>query len=219
MGNRHSTKRYIGDTAENHHEAILNISSESGFKKSQVQTLWKRFCVLDDDASGYISRYELMNQIKGFKKNPLADPIVDLFVKETKFAAKRNEIELKYEFCDVSQREEVVIPFLIFCRVLGNFNSTNTKDAEEAKKKKLQLLFRLYDQDGDGSVSKDEIVSLLEKVAKSKGKDADIEKLNSIVQRALFEVDEDSDGNISFEEFEQGLSRINLNEKMTMRYN
>jgi len=141
-------------------------------------------------------------------------------LKETKFAAEKGELVLQEEFCEYSQKTEIVIPFIIFCKVLGSFNTTNCKDQEEAKKTKLRLLFSLYDKDGDGTVSKEEIINLLQKVAVSKGQcdQQHLDKLKAIVERALYEVDDNCDGEIDFEEFAEGLSRINLNERMTMRY-
>ena len=65
MGNT-TSDRYIGDSKKAHKISIASIADSTGFEYAQVQTLWKRFCVLDGDRSGYISRNELMEQIKGF---------------------------------------------------------------------------------------------------------------------------------------------------------
>ena len=84
----------------------------------------------------------------------MAPQIVDLFIKETKIAAEKKEC------LEIIENGEVVIPFIVFCRVLGHFNSTNKNESpEESQEQKLKLLFKLYDVDNDGTVSKDEVVT------------------------------------------------------------
>lgn len=66
-------------------------------------------------------------------------------------------------------------------------------------------LFEVYDSDGSGTLSKDEIKAIIEQmrtVAKGLGRDMD--KTESFIQAVMDKIDVDKDGNLTKEEWVQG---------------
>lgn len=62
------------------------------------------------------------------------------------------------------------------------------------------VIFNIYDLDGDETISKEEMFSLLKMMV---GSEVTEETLAQIAERAVFEGDDDKDGFISFEDFKK----------------
>lgn len=73
-----------------------------------------------------------------------------------------------------------------------NFSARHS-EVSKSQMKEFREAFRLFDKDGDGSITKEE----LGRVMRSLGQFARTEELQQMLQ----EVDIDGDGNVSFEEF------------------
>nr|XP_031839713.1 probable calcium-binding protein CML11 isoform X4 [Nomia melanderi] len=80
--------------------------------------------------------------------------------------------------------------------VSSNITKSQMKEFREA--------FKLFDKDGDGSITKEE----LGRVMRSLGQFARAEELHTMLE----EIDIDGDGNVSFEEFVEIVSNIGANE-------
>ncbi|CAK9826074.1 unnamed protein product [Anthophora retusa] len=74
----------------------------------------------------------------------------------------------------------------------------------KSQMKEFREAFKLFDKDGDGSITKEE----LGRVMRSLGQFARAEELRTMLQ----EIDIDGDGNVSFEEFVEIVSNIGANE-------
>merc|ERR1712029_1232637 len=154
-------------------EIITKIQNETGFKKVQVEHLWKRFVVLDTDSKGYLTRKDFLD-IHELQINPLGDRIVHAFFHDGSEAD--NFCRNKLQFED-------------FVKVLAHFRpiKKSEKDVERNKLNsrldKLKFAFRMYDIDGDGLIKEEEVLSLLTTMV---GHDhVSTEQLKSISKRTI----------------------------------
>ncbi|KOC64875.1 Calmodulin [Habropoda laboriosa] len=90
------------------------------------------------------------------------------------------------------------------CNIWKGKCEAKIKRNHENKFRKFREAFKLFDKDGDGSITKEE----LGRVMRSLGQFARAEELRTMLQ----EIDIDGDGNVSFEEFVEIVSNIGANE-------
>merc|ERR1719378_694799 len=76
-------------------------------------------------------------------------------------------------------------------------NCTKMSSPEE----KLEWLFRVFDEDGGGSIDRDELIKLVIALNKMEGDAEDREVVLASVLEVLEVVDADGDGEITMEEF------------------
>ncbi|XP_004692119.1 PREDICTED: calcineurin B homologous protein 2 isoform X2 [Condylura cristata] len=193
MGSRSSHAARIPD--------VDDIRRETGFSQACLLRLYHRFCALDRNKKGYLSRVDLQ-QIGALAVNPLGDRIIDSFFPEG---------SLKVDFAD-------------FVRVLAHFRPVDeeymgSRDPKEpeplnSRMNKLRFAFRLYDQDRDGKISRQEMLQVLRLMV---GVQVTEEQLESITDRTVQEADEDGDGAVSFLEFAKSLEKMNIEQKMSIR--
>lgn len=78
----------------------------------------------------------------------------------------------------------------------SEFLMATMTESQLLSKEKLQAAFKMFDKDGSGSISRQEI------------KDALGQMDEWLVEQIIKEVDENDDGEISYEEFEKMMSKM-----------
>eukprot|EP01028_Stygiella_incarcerata_P000908 TRINITY_DN1143_c1_g1_i1.p1 TRINITY_DN1143_c1_g1~~TRINITY_DN1143_c1_g1_i1.p1 ORF type:complete len:128 (+),score=30.23 TRINITY_DN1143_c1_g1_i1:251-634(+) len=80
---------------------------------------------------------------------------------------------------------------------------------------KSRFLFRLYDQDNDGKISRSDLhLSLLRMI----GNEVTPDEISLIVDKVFAESDVDRDGSIPFQEFEKNADFQNVMDKMSLYF-
>lgn len=181
-------------------EDYRQLNSETGFTEHQIRRLYSRFSHLDKRSKGYLERQDLM-LIPELAVNPLGTRIIEAFFTDEK-----------------DPRESVeTINFRQFVRILARFKRTPKSQQHEmnTEEKKVDFIFKIYDTDRDGKISKDDLGHVLKAMV---GLHISNEELTSIVRRTMREADKDQDGFIDLEEFKTALGSIDLDEKMSIRF-
>lgn len=174
---------------------IQEIQQETGFTHNQIVRLYSRFTNLDKSCNGYLSREDFL-RIPELAINPLGDRIVHAF-----FASDRDES----------------VNFRQFMRVLARFRPIKKKGAEgiNSREEKLRFAFKMYDLDGDDKISKLELLAVLHMMV---GANISEEQLGSIADRTIKEADTDGDDMIAFDEFKKAMDRVDVDQKMSIRF-
>ncbi|XP_068961869.1 calcineurin B homologous protein 1 isoform X1 [Petaurus breviceps papuanus] len=199
-------------------EELEEIKKETGFSHSQITRLYSRFTSLDKGENGtlrkidnhlpwwqmftcWISR-EDFQRIPELAINPLGDRIINAFFPEG----------------------EDQVNFRGFMRTLAHFrpieDNEKSKDVNgpeplNSRSNKLHFAFRLYDLDKDDKISRDELLQVLRMMV---GVNISDEQLGSIADRTIQEADQDGDSAISFTEFVKVLEKVDVEQKMSIRF-
>ncbi|XP_028981460.1 calcineurin B homologous protein 1 isoform X1 [Esox lucius] len=185
-------------------EEIEEIKKETGFSHSQITRLYSRFTSLDKGENGTLSR-EDFQRIPELAINPLGDRIINAF------------------FPEGLDREDQV-NFRGFMRTLAHFRpiEDNEKNKDptaseplNSRTNKLLFAFRLYDLDRDDKISRDELLQVLRMMV---GVNISDEQLGSIADRTIQEADQNGDNSISFNEFIKVLEKVDVEQKMSIRF-
>uniref|UniRef100_A0A8C6YSF4 Calcineurin like EF-hand protein 1 n=1 Tax=Nothoprocta perdicaria TaxID=30464 RepID=A0A8C6YSF4_NOTPE len=168
---------------------------------SQITRLYSRFTSLDKGENGTLSR-EDFQRIPELAINPLGDRIINAFFSEG----------------------EDQVNFRGFMRTLAHFRpiEDNEKSKDQngpeplnSRSNKLHFAFRLYDLDKDDKISRDELLQVLRMMV---GVNISDEQLGSIADRTIQEADQDGDSAISFAEFVKVLEKVDVEQKMSIRF-
>jgi len=182
---------------------LMQISSETGFTKTQIESLWKRFQVLDTDCKGYLTREDFLN-LPELAINPLGDRIIHSFFQPGQYTEQDSD---QLEFHD-------------FIKILAHFRPIKKEKHKErnilnSRREKLKFVFRMYDLDGDDQIERTEVKALLTLMI---GDDEQIsqEDLEKISASVVNEMGKD-DRLISFDEFCEGMAKVDIEHKMSIR--
>uniref|UniRef100_A0A9L0TPM7 Calcineurin like EF-hand protein 1 n=1 Tax=Equus caballus TaxID=9796 RepID=A0A9L0TPM7_HORSE len=116
------------------------------------------------------------------------------------------------------------VNFRGFMRTLAHFrpieDNEKSKDVNgpeplNSRSNKLHFAFRLYDLDKDDKISRDELLQVLRMMV---GVNISDEQLGSIADRTIQEADQDGDSAISFTEFVKVLEKVDVEQKMSIRF-
>eukprot|EP00347_Sterkiella_histriomuscorum_P014917 403359020 len=155
-------------------QATFAFIASQLLSKSEKENLAKIFKAIDKNGDGKLSLEEIL---EGY----------DLF-----FGKNMDKSDIEKMFKSVDIDESGFIDYSEF--VVAAMNEKNLLTNE-----KLQAAFRMFDKDGSGFISSEEIKEIL-----GFGKTLSEEAVNEIIRQ----VDANGDGQISFEEFSQMMKRL-----------
>ncbi|GAA53640.1 Calcineurin subunit B type 1 [Clonorchis sinensis] len=150
---------------------------------------------------------EIKRLAKRFKKLDL-DGSGSLSVKEFMSLPelKQNPLVARViEIFDTDGNGEV--DFKEFINGMSQFSVKGDKEA------KLRFAFKIYDMDKDGYISNGELFQVLKMMVGNNLKDT---QLQQIVDKTIMFADKDGDGRISFEEFCDVVSNLDVHKKMVV---
>ncbi|KAM6965394.1 tescalcin a [Aplochiton taeniatus] len=191
-----------------------DLADRNGFSLVQIQNLHGRFKQLSGNEET-LRRENL--DIPALANNPIRTQIIEAFFN------KRN---LQNDSPGSLQE----INFEEFLKVMSYFrppalNMTN-EDKEALRKEKLQFLFNMHDTDNDGTITLDEYRKVVEELLSKSGTIGQ-ETAKAIADAAMLEVASINVGSmeehefyegITFEHFEQILTRVEMESRMHIRF-
>lgn len=214
-------------------EEVAAIHLETGFTANQIYRLYSRFTRLDKAANGYLCQEDFF-RIPELAINPLSERIVYTFFSDD--GIENDQVNFR-------QFIRVLARFLPYKKhkhndktattIANNNTTTNTINTTtpttpatnttsncngsdlNSREEKLKFAFKMYDLDGDKIISRDELINVLHMMV---GANISSEQLGSIADRTLLEADCDQDGCISFQEFCTIMSKVDVNQKMSIRF-
>jgi len=174
-------------------DEIQTISDETGFTPNQIKRLYNRFTSLDKDNTSYLLKQDFL-RIPELHVNPLCDRIIEVLIDDYGQDGKIN--------------------FKQFARIFSTFRRGKI-DKNNSKENKLRFLFGIYDRDKDQKINKDELLAILKMLVGSNIPD---DQMNSIAERTINELDDDGDNFITFDEFCNTLKKIDIEDKMSVKF-
>ncbi|KAI6199066.1 hypothetical protein M3Y96_00587100 [Aphelenchoides besseyi] len=169
------------------------IEQETGFTRSQIVRLHKRFKNLDRKKRGYLEREDFLS-ISELNMNPLGDRIVDAF-----FVESVNHPDPNYRVYNAADDNRITFPQ--FVRVLSYFRPVDLEEPEQGSNSrinKLRFAFSMYDLNKNNYITREEFKFILNSMV---GTSITAEQLDNIAERTIKEADLDNDDRISFREF------------------
>merc|ERR1712226_199199 len=188
MGNRGSLRGCLEP------QEIRAIQEETGFSPGQIDRLHTRFRKLDVERNGFLQRQDFL-RIPELTINPLGDRIIHAF-----FHGREDRLE--FQDC---------VSVLSFFRPLSR---TKAKNKTNSKENKLLFSFRMYDLDGDGSITVDELLAVLTMMMDN----IEEKELYRIAEKFVEELDASQDTLISSDEFVRIMESCDAENKMSMRF-
>ncbi|GCB63361.1 tescalcin a isoform X2 [Scyliorhinus torazame] len=193
---------------------IRNLAHTTGFTSEQIEILHRRFLHLTD-GKATMSK-DCFDNIPDLESNPIKSRIVNAFFDQ------RNLGLQSYGTVDEITFEN----FLTTLSFFQHMDENHTKeDLEYYKTEKLQFLFRMYDTNGDGKITLEELREIIDDLL---SKTSNTEKTSSSIADAAMmeaantcggqmEPDQQYDG-ITFNDFLQIMQDIKIESKMHVRF-
>ncbi|CAF3016220.1 unnamed protein product [Rotaria sp. Silwood2] len=173
----------------------IRLPGES-FTTKEVQRLYSRFKTLDKRDCGFLTREDLLC-IPEVNINPLGERLIDVIVEDY---GENNQINFKQ-----------------FIFLLATFRRGKAKSTTEfnTRETKLRFLFDMYDRNHDMKIDRNELLEVLKMMV---GGNIHDDQIATIADHTIGELDDDGDKSITFEEFCRTLSRIDADDKMSMKF-
>ncbi|XP_051888402.1 calcineurin B homologous protein 3-like isoform X2 [Pristis pectinata] len=190
-----------------------NLSDLTGFSSEQIEILHRRFLHLTDGKSTMTSSFD---NIPDLDNNPIKSRIVNAF-----FDGRNLGLQSKESVDEITFEN-----FLTTLSFFQHLDDNHPKeDLEHCKTEKLKFLFRMYDTNGDGKITLEELREIVdellskkfttEKASSSIADSAMLEAANICVGQ--MEPNEHYEG-ITFQDFLQIMQELKIESKMHVRF-
>ncbi|XP_072352449.1 tescalcin a isoform X3 [Scyliorhinus torazame] len=175
---------------------IRNLAHTTGFTSEQIEILHRRFLHLTD-GKATMSK-DCFDNIPDLESNPIKSRIVNAFFDQ------RNLGLQSYGTVDEITFEN----FLTTLSFFQHMDENHTKeDLEYYKTEKLQFLFRMYDTNGDGKITLEELREIIDDLL---SKTSNTEKTSSsIADAAMMEAANTCGGQMLKASLKDGLQTAN----------
>jgi len=157
----------------------------TNFSPDEIRRLSKRFSKLDTDKSGGISLDEIM-ALPELKSNPLVKRVYNIMDKDS-----NGNVDLK-EFLTVFN--QVVEPVLKTSS--GRFTARNNEFYET----RLRFAFKIYDVDGDGYISRDDLFQAI-KIMVGKNSLSEVQIWQMVNRTWRYMANKQENDHLDFEQF------------------
>lgn len=144
--------------------------TETTFTPTEIKRIYKRFIALDTFKRGYVTASDLLT-IPEIDKNPLGERICKVFEQRS------------------GEDSLTMVDFKEFVKAMSTFHTKPDYpgvDPRETELQKLKFLFKVYDHDGDGLLSSEEVRAVVKKIV---GTNIDETHLHQIVDRTLADLE------------------------------
>ncbi|XP_069789282.1 calcineurin B homologous protein 3-like [Narcine bancroftii] len=192
---------------------IRNLSDSTGFSTEQIEILHRRFLHLTDGKST-MSKSSFDN-IPDLDNNPIKSRIVNAFFDGRNLGLQSNETVNEITF-------ENFLSTLTFFQHVDNHHPK--EELEYCRTEKLKFLFRMYDTNGDGKITLEELREIVDELLSKKSK---TDKTSSIADAAMLEAANICVGEmeadqlyeaITFHDFLQIMQDLKIESKMHVRF-
>ncbi|RNA13594.1 calcineurin B homologous 1 [Brachionus plicatilis] len=173
---------------------VDEICRETGFSHSQLKRLFNRFNSLDKENLGFLRKEDLSSIPELY--NPVRDRIIDVLITDH---GQNGHLNFR-QFANV---------LAVFRRKTGHSTGPNTIE------NKLRFIFDMYDRDKDNFINQNELLSILQMIV---GDNLPEDQLNAIADRTIIELGLPVTEGISYEKFCDCLKKIDIDEKMSMKF-
>ncbi|CAF0817230.1 unnamed protein product [Didymodactylos carnosus] len=199
-----------------------DIIASTGLAKNQISALWVRFEELDQDVNGegkgskgYLTLDDL-SRVPKFDENPMASRLMKVIFDDFGTDGKLN-FKHFVQFMSIFSRRESSLRTTADTskKILKNDESDVSYSMHDTNvARKIKFIFRMYDIDRDGKISKEDAQETLKMMV---GKISD-EEASIIAERVIGEfTDNNPNSTVDLSTFENTLKILDFNEKMGLK--
>ncbi|CAF1603636.1 unnamed protein product [Adineta ricciae] len=221
---------------------VEEITNNTGLSKKQISSLWTRFYELDRDGrgetkgyKGYLDAVDL-NRVPKFDENPMAPRLIKVILDDFGSDARLTFPQFVYFMstfgqCERGGHEHHHHHRHSHPKHQSSTPATTSNSASQLvtksplenvkyspddtpKTRKVKFMFRMYDIDRDGRLSKEDVQETLKMMV---GKISD-EEASIIAEKVIAEFTDDQlNSKVSLETFETTLKTLDFNDKMGLK--
>ncbi|CAF1291128.1 unnamed protein product [Adineta steineri] len=203
------------------------ITVTTGLSKRQISSLWTRFYELDRDGRGNGQGYkgfldaDDLRRVPKFSENPMASRLVKVIFDDFGSNGQltfRQFVNFMSTFVQCERGRHNQRRPSAFQAVMSttktDLESIKYCPGDSAKIRKMKFIFRMYDVDHDGRLSKEDVQEILKMMV---GKISD-EEASLIAEKVIGEFTENQPfSTVTLETFEETLKTLDFNDKMSLK--